>query len=139
MNFVSNRNIVVRSTRTGMSIAFTKGVPTFVHPLMHKDVIEKGIVPVDEKGKTVDPAENPVGLELDKPVKLAPQDGYERELKLVEVFKALIERNNSADFTAGGIPTAKSCTAALGWTVDTKEVKMAWEKHRRELLHGDKE
>lgn len=139
MNFVSNRNIIVRSIKTGMSIGFEKGVPTFVHPRMHQEVMEKGILPVDDEGKAVDPESHTAGSAQEVKVVLAPEDGYERELKIVEVFRAFVTRNHPADFTAAGMPSAKAITAALGWTVDTREVRTAWEKHRREILHGTKE
>lgn len=137
MNFVSNRNITVRSAKTGMAIKFIKGDPTYVPPKMHQEVMEKGILPVDEKGAAVDPHTHDAGLAQEPRVLLAPDDGDEREVKILEVINALVKRNNPTDFTGGGMPSAKSITAALGWKVDSKEVKMVWEKHRRQVLHGD--
>lgn len=136
MNFVSNRDVIVRSAKTGMSIQFKKGEPTFVHPKMHKEVMEKGVLPVDDENQAVNPATHTAGLETESKVLLAPEDGYERSLKILEVIRAIVKRNNSKDFTAGGIPSARSITAALGWHVDSQEAKKVWEEHRREILHG---
>lgn len=135
MQFVSNREVVVRSL-SGHSIKFLKGVPTDVPRAMISEVMEKGILPVDEKGKTLDPEEVPVS-EAPKVV-LAPEDGYERHDKIYAVIKAIIERNSPKDFTGGGRPHAGSVTSALGWRVDQKEVNGVWEKHRAELI-GKKE
>jgi hypothetical protein len=119
-----------------MSIAFVKGVPTFVHPKMHKDVMEKGVLPVDENNQPVDPTSHTAGLEAEPKIRLAPEDGYDRGLKILEVIKAIVARNNPKDFTAAGMPSARAISTALGWTVDHKEVKGVWEEHRREVLHG---
>lgn len=136
MNFVSNRDVIVRSSKTGMSIAFKKGVPTFVHPLLHKEVMEKGVLPVDDENKAVDPSTHTAGLEAEPKVLLAPEDGYERSVKILEVIRALVARNNAKDFTAGGVPSARSITAALGWRVDAQEVRKVWDENKREILYG---
>ena len=49
---VSNRDIVVHSI-LGHSIAFEKGVPTHVPKALHAEVMEKGILPVDDKGESL--------------------------------------------------------------------------------------
>lgn len=101
--------------------------------------MEKGILPVDEKGAAIDPANNDVGMTQEPVVYLAPDDGYDREVKILEVFRAIVKRNDASDFTAAGMPSAKAVTAALRWSVDTKECRVVWTKHRRELLNGPDE
>lgn len=138
--FVSNRNIVVRSAKSGMSVKFVKDVPTYVPPKMHAEVMEKGIMPVDGKGKALDSNEVGKLVETQDPhIVLAPEDSDERSEKILDVIKALVKRNNSDDFTGGGMPSHKSITAVLGWKVDVKEVKRVWEEHRRAILHGEEE
>lgn len=133
MLFVSNRDVVVRSIKTGMSILFKKGVKTRVPPSMHEDVMERGVLPVNDDGSPVQAAEHEAVVNEPK-ILLAPEDGNERGKKIKEVFKALIARNNATDFTASGTPNAGSVTAALGWKTDQKEVRQVWEKHREELV-----
>ena len=134
--FVSNRDVVVRSKNTGHAIAFEKGVPMQIPPAMVGEVLEKGILPVDAQGKAVDPGENEVVVETSKVV-LAPEDGFERSQKILEVIKAIVARNDAKDF-AGPTPSAIAVTAALGWKVDQKEVRQVWEKNRQALLNKEK-
>lgn len=134
MKFTSNRDLVIRSKNTGHAIEFKKGVPTNVPAGMHSECMEKGVLPVEENGKPVDPAEHQAAL--DKKVELPPEDGNERAAAIVVVMKELVKRNNSKDFTGGGCPSADAITAALRYKVDAKEVRDVWEKNRRELLNA---
>lgn len=133
MNFVSNRDIVVRSVKTGHSIEFKKGVATQVPPQMHSEVMEKGILPVEADGTPVDPAKNEAS-KAPSDISMPPVDAYERDGKILEVIRAIVKRNNSGDFVGGGHPAAHAITASLGWRVDQKEVKKVWEANREELL-----
>lgn len=137
MKFTSNRNIVLRSKNTGHAIEFLKGVPTHVPYGMHEECLEKGILPVDEEGAPVDPAENVVVQEV--VLKQAPTDAGERNMLITEAFKQILARNNSKDFAGGGQPHPEACSLALGWRVDQKEVRQLWEKVRQKLLNKNKE
>lgn len=133
MRFISNRSVIVRSSKIGQSVEFKKGVPTRVPPGMHEEVMEKGIIPVNDDGTAVDPETIEV-VAPPKPVLLAPEDGTVRAKHIAEVLKAIVARNHPVDFTAGGTPSASAVTAALGWKVDQKEVRMVWEKNREALI-----
>jgi len=133
VKFIANRNVIVRSAKIGQSVEFKKGVPTKVPPGMHDEVMEKGIIPVNDDGSAVNPETTEV-VPAEKPVLLAPEDGAVRAKRIAEVFKALVARNNPSDFTAGGTPSATAVTAALGWKVDQKEVRTVWEKNREALI-----
>lgn len=137
MKFTSSRDLIVRSRNIGMSIFFKKGVPTLVPPAMHDEVMEKGILPVDDDGLALKPGTEDV-VKTEKTVVLPPEDGAVRAKKIVEVFKAIVARNSSVDFTGGGTPAAAAVTAALGWRVDQKEVRAVWEKNREALI-GNKQ
>lgn len=126
MEFVSNRDIVVRSVH-GHAIEFKKGVPTYVPRVMHSECLEKGILPV-EAGDLDKVVEDPKGP------KLAPEDGMERADQILEVIKAIVKRNVSTDFTGGGHPSAEAVSASVGWKVDQKEVKDVWVKNREKVL-----
>lgn len=128
MNFISNRDIVVRSLH-GHAIEFKKGVPTGVPRIMHAECLEKGILPEEgpEQGNAVQDGPGP---------KLAPEDKMERDDAILAVIKAMVKRNNSNDFTGGGHPSATAVSASVGWKVDQKEVKDVWVKNREFLIRG---
>jgi len=136
VKFIANRNVIVRSAKIGQSVEFKKGVPTRVPPGMHEEVMEKGIIPVNDDGSAVNP-ETTEAVAAPKPVLLAPEDGAVRAKHIAGVLQAIVARNNPSDFTAGGTPSAAAVTAALGWRVDQKEVRQVWEK-QREALIGDR-
>lgn len=132
MQFVSNRDIIVRSKKCGHSANFIKGVPQQVHPMMEAECLEKGILPVDG----TDPRNNEVVVETST-IKLAPEDGFERAKRILEVVKAIVKGNDAKNFTGGGRPTAKAVSNALGWQVDQKDVNAVWLEHRQSLLAPD--
>lgn len=132
--FVSNRDIVVTSLQ-GYSIRFDKGVPTHVPKVMHAEVMEKGILPCDDGGATlsIDKVEDP----KPKPkVLLAPEDPAERAEAIRVVIEALAERNSPKDFSAGGVPTSKAVTAALGWSADAQEIRPVWDAFKQAKAKG---
>lgn len=130
--FVSHRNITIGSTQ-GYSIEFQKGVPTHVPRAMHAEVMEKGVLPCDAKGETLD-APEASKLAPDAPrVMVAPEDPEERKEKILEVIKALCKTNSSKDFSAGGVPSATSVSMALGWKVDAKEIRPIWAEFKPTL------
>lgn len=129
--FVSNRNMNITSTQ-GYSIDFVKGEPTHVPPAMHAAAMERGAMPCDEKGETLDVAQSPVKEE--PKILLAPEDADERNAKILEVVTALAKRNNPKDFSAGGVPRAASVSASLGWRVDQGEVTAVWRAHKAAIL-----
>lgn len=136
MQFVSNRDIIVRSKKCGQSILFVKGIPTNCPKPMWDEVMEKGILPVDEVGAPVDPANNEVSVDVST-IKLAPEDGEERDEKILAVVKAIVKGNDAKNFTGGGRPTAKAVSNALGWQVDQKDVNAVWLANRQKLLAPD--
>lgn len=133
--FVSNRDVVVRSAKYGRSYKFSKGIPREdVIPQMHQDLLQAGILPVEEDGAPTKPAD--VVIEEPKVVVLLkPEDGEECNAKILEVMRAIVARNDSGDFTGGGMPSARAVTAALGWKVDNKDVAEVWKEHKVALLN----
>lgn len=119
MNFVLQRNRTVATLR-GHVIEFKKGEPTYVPPDCYNEVIAVGAVPEEELAEP----EAPAGGE--------PTDPVARRSALFDAFDAIVLRNNSSDFTAGGVPGAKAVTAVLGWSPDNKERTDAWNKYREE-------
>lgn len=125
--FISHRTVCVASL-SGRSIQFEKGEPTHVPREMHREVLEKGILPCDANGKIVDDVQEVSDVNPEVKILLAPEDAVEREDKITEVIMALVERNARADFTAGGVPHAEAVTAVLGWKVDAVEIRKIWSK-----------
>jgi hypothetical protein len=124
--------MTITSTR-GASVFLKKGVPTHVVRHMHAAVLEKGALPCDELGKTLD-AEGAPEVEEGPKVMIAPEDAEARAEAIEKVSREFVKRNSSKDFTAGGTPSASAVSLALGWKVDQKEVRTVWMKIRPELL-----
>jgi len=128
--FVSNRDIVIVSTQ-GYAIGFEKGVPMHVPRAMHSEVMEKGAIPCDQAGTTLDSSK----VEHEPALKLlvAPEDALERADAIAPVLAAIAERNNSKDFTAGGVPTAGAVSAVLGWKAEPIEIRPVWQKYKQSV------
>jgi hypothetical protein len=131
--FVSNRNIVLGSIM-GHSIEFRKGVPTHVPRSMHSEVLEKGIIRCDAKGAPLDEEATAATLPEPKAANEAPEEASDRADAILAVIKRVVERNNSKDFSAGGVPLAAVVTAQLGWRVDQTEIRPIWNKYKPEML-----
>lgn len=134
-SFVSPRNIVVTSL-LGHSIEFKKGVPNADVPkALYEEVMEKGILPCDDKGNVLDSDTPEMEAIAPEPIKivLRPKDKVEIDEKVLEVMKILVENNDASDFTAAGMPSARVISRHLGWAVDTKDVRALWLKHAGEL------
>lgn len=128
MNFISNRDTVVRSLH-GHAIEFKKGVPTPVPRIMHSEVLEKGILP-EEGPDQANAVEEP------KAPNLAPDDAMVRYDAILGVIKQIVTRNNPSDFSGGGHPSASAVSASVGWKTDQKEVSDVWKKNREALIRG---
>jgi hypothetical protein len=95
-------------------------------------------MPCDADGKLFpEQGEEIVAEAAESSPRAAPQDPELRAEKLLEAFKAIIERNDSKEFTGGGTPNAEAVSMRLGWKVDQKEVRQAWVKHRQSLIGKD--
>lgn len=130
MLFISNRDIVIRSSKAAQAIRFVKGEPQEVPKAMYDEVMAVGILPAE--GSDAEPAQAAV-VSTNKPT-LAPDDGAERAEQILKVIEAIVEQNNPKDFTGGATPSAASVTASLGWKTDQKEVSDVWKKNRERIL-----
>lgn len=132
--FISRREINVGSL-SGRSILFEKNVPTHVPREMHSEVMEKGILPCDKDGNVLDDVTDvEVAVSATPLILVAPEDPAEREEKISAAIFALADRNARGDFTAGGVPHDKAVSAALGWTVEAREVRAVWAKVKPEVM-----
>ncbi len=116
MRFVLHRNRTIAST-CGLSIEFKKGEPALVPPAMYAEVIAAGGIPESEIPEDEKP-----------PAPNTPEAAAEREAALFAAFKKIATRNNSQDFTAGGMPHLTVLNGETGWRVEAKERDAAWVK-----------
>lgn len=115
--FKLNRNHTHISVATGLAIRFEKGVPRPVHHALVREVVGIGAERVDgDQGE---------GFEEDKPVNEEPQ-GQEREELILAAIEDLVERNNTKDFNAGGVPKPSAIKAIVGFLPESDETKKAW-------------
>lgn len=117
--YVLNRTYNFHSINGGCS--FVKGEPAWVIPPIEKEVIALGAVRAE--------GDTPSLIEEPKTVVQAPM-GIERQEDLYAAFDMLIERNDSKDFTAQGVPTVKAIEKIVGFDVDRMEVVEAWGEHK---------
>lgn len=114
MKFTLPRNRTIAST-CGLSIEFKKGEPALVPPAMYAEVIAAGGVSEDEIP------------EDEAPSKAAtPEALADRKAALMAAFKKIATRNDSREFTAGGMPHLAVIQGETGWRVDAKERDAAW-------------
>jgi hypothetical protein len=110
-----NRNKTVRST-LGHMLTFQKDIPMEIPQIMVRSCAEIGAERVDGKDAIVE-----------APVKEAqPVDPGHRLEDVGKAIEEIVERNNSLDFTAAGLPKIKVVSTAVGYRVDKTEVMTAW-------------
>lgn len=112
MNFILQRNHTLVSTM-GHSVTFLKGKPTFVPPVLHSDALSIGAMPQDGEAPDVLGEEEKVQV---------PMDPATRSKAILGAIKVVIARNERADFTAAGAPTAKAVERETGFDVDRREI-----------------
>jgi len=119
-DYVLNRNYTHRSL-LGHSVEFKKGEPVFVPPILEKEVVAIGAQRVD--------GENPAVVD-EAPVTPPELTDDQRQDELYAAFDLLVERNETTDFTAQGIPTVKAVEKIVGFNVEKKEVAESYAAYR---------
>lgn len=115
MKFVMHRDRTIAST-CGLSIEFKKGVAALVSPGMYAEVIAAGAVPEEEL-----PDDEAAHAKT-------PEGKAERDAAITKAFETIALRNNSEDFTAGGLPHNKVVSELAGFPVSAKVRDEAWLK-----------
>ena len=119
--FVLNRNHVLAAN--GHRISFTKGKPTWVPPMLHRQAAAIGAERVD--GVEVDP------LEAEKKNdESAPLTAEERIVELVTAIEMICEKNDSGDFGGDNRPTLEALHKVVGFTTSKKELDKAWKEYK---------
>lgn len=116
MDYISQRDITVAS-KSGRSVAFKKGVPTYAPDQMHAELVQNGILPVEEIPEPVSDGSPK------EPTVLA-----EREAAVYAAFEKLILRGKRGDFAGTGSPHVAVLSKELGWGIDGKERDVLWQK-----------
>ena len=116
MNYIAPRNMTV-SSKSGRSVEFVKGEPTFAPPVMHAELIAVGIVPTEEIPEPEDDG-TPV----------APTVPEERQAAVYAAFEKIVLRGGRKDFAGTGAPHAAVVSKELGWDIDGKERDLFWQK-----------
>jgi len=118
--YVLNRDYQLRTTK-GYTVAFKKGEPVFVPPLIEKDAIAIGAERADN-GKT----------DI-----LVPEANSKSQMTFEELreamfaaFDLLVEKNESDDFTAQGVPKVAVVEKMIETDIDRKELVEAWTEYR---------
>lgn len=125
-NYVLNRNYTLRSVM-GHTINFTKGAPTYVPPLVEKEVVAIG--GEREDGKTLDPLIIPQGG-------AQGVDPGERRSSILSAFELIVDKNDPKDFTGQGSPSVKAVERIVEFDTDRSEIAGLWAEFRASRVEG---
>jgi hypothetical protein len=114
----------VLSTLMGHSVRFEKGVPVDVPEVIIREAVAIGAVDAETAA--------PPNVIQDKTPDNAPADPLEREAQIYKAIKALVEKNDTDDFTAANAPKAAALSRDLGYTVERKEIGPLWQRYHDE-------
>ena len=117
--YVLGRNYTHRSVH-GHIINFVKGQPTYVPPILERELTQLGAEPVD--GDKVD-------LIDDLPAAPVAPAGEDRKAILLAAFEQLEARNARGDFTGQGRPNLNTLKELVGFEVITRERDAIWEEY----------
>ena len=112
------------ATIYGHSIQFTKGEPVLVPPSVQGPALAIGAEFVDGL---------PAIEEVVNTGPVEPQDLAERADAVLVAVRAVLDKNDVEDFTAGGIPKEGSVSKILGWRTSSKDVRAALQTHHDQL------
>jgi len=124
-----NRNHVLRTTR-GHTIAFAKGIPTYVPDVVVGDAVAVGALLV--KGEY-----QPEDLTKQTNLNLGPQDPAERKKAIFKAFDVLSKALIRDDFTAAGTPTKYAVDRVTGFSVEARERDRLWGEFKTAKGEGD--
>lgn len=117
IKLVTNRDVTLNTT-LGHSIAFKKGVPTYVPPIIFAQALAIGAVPEDGSSPSMEEPRRP---------NAAPLDPDTKNAQIRKVIEDLTVRNERGDFTAAGLPAVDAVVRELGYRVTAKEIAGVWQ------------
>jgi hypothetical protein len=122
-DYVLNKKYTHRSVY-GHTISFEKGQPTHVPP----GPIEREVAAIGAERVDGDPPDLVPG-EADPKDPVTAED---LEALMREAFRELVQKNDSADFTASGQPSVKAVERLIGENVTAKQIADLWQKIKEE-------
>lgn len=115
---VTNRDVTL-NTELGHSVAFKKGIPTYVPPIIYARALAIGAVPEDGSLPELNEVKRP---------NAAPTDPSVKDSDIKRVLHDLIARNERGDFTAAGLPAVDAVVRELGYRVSAREIAAVWQQ-----------
>lgn len=108
----------------GNSIAFEKGVPSYVPKNLVKYAVGIGAEFADPEDEAA------LHPKHEQEASLAPPEpeGDEREARIKEVMLAMRERNARGDFTGSGLPDLNMLSKLCGFKVEMRERNDLWKE-----------
>lgn len=116
---ICSRDYTLR-TKLGHTIRFVAGEPTSVPESAYAEAIAKNIVPA-QRPSDDKPAFGMVHAEI---------TGTLRDAMIYGAIDELVKRNQTEDFTGGGVPKAAAITDAIGIPISSGEVGRYWTNYR---------
>lgn len=117
---VCPRDFTLRTKNGGHVIKFEAGKETDVPEEAYHEAISKNIVPVQRKDDE-GPAFTLISNEI---------TGTLRDALIIRGIDELVKRNNTEDFTGGGMPKAAALTNHLGFQIANPETKRYWDLYK---------
>lgn len=123
---VANRNFTLSTTK-GHSIAFKKGVPQHVPPIIYQEALAAGAVPPDGMD---------VQVKEDVTTDNTPSDPSDRAPAIMAAIEKLVAENSRDNFTAAGSPTVDAVTRVVGYKVQAKEIATVWQVYHDKMAEA---
>lgn len=123
---VCPRDFTLRTT-LGHTIAFEANVPTSVPDSAYQEALSRNILPVSI----------PVGESPAHDFASGRVTGTLRDTLVFEGIRTLVSRNNSEDFTGGGLPKAIALTRETGVDVSANETSKYWARYKQIIAEND--
>lgn len=107
-------------------LSFIKGEETWVPPILEREIVAIGGMPVSGTGPDV------LGDEAEP--EAAPQSFNERRDEIFAAFQLIVETNEPKDFTGAGVPTVAAVKKLVTSDIDRNEIVELWGEFR---VQGD--
>lgn len=125
IDMVCPRDYTLR-TLMGHTIHFKANEPVAVPEQAYAEAIAKNIVPAERPD-----SDSPAGKVQ------AHITGTLRDALLYKAIHGLVARNNSEDFTGGGVPKAAAISPEVGFSVSQGEVGKYWGNYRSIIANNE--
>lgn len=108
-------------TRNGHTIKFAAGEPTDVPEALYAEALAKNIIPVERKSDD-QPIFGMVHAEI---------TGTLRDAMIYQAIDEVVKRNQTEDFSGGGVPKAAALSAIIGLSLSASEASRFYTNYRQ--------